>query len=544
MAAEGEELTLDLLFAPVLEETDAVLVNVGGIKTEQARIAVLRAILNAADQVFSGLVTALKFAGDGALLTNIVTTGVGGTSSAGSLSLVCNSGGANPGSQIVWFKDGLTLGSFDENGFSPATGIPYSHADSAIPFAKDINANGFDLINSKTISELQRGKGIRLNGTSHNVAVTDNANINFAADPFSIAGAFRINGDHESGSIGRIIHKRIAAGPGFVIFTRSDGDNTLQFEVDDGITDFTIKSDNNLVVGKIYLFVIRNDRSGNANMHLSGELQADTSSSSAGDTTNADPLYIGQNDSAGQHFNGELFSVRFFNRYLTDDESKSSNLLKQLDFKDIGANQTELTGGTLTPGKGYKTKTFVAGDNFTNVADIGAAANVTGAEWVAIATTPTTWTNSSVLKLNGCIYEPDFENCSPERLPDKQNRNDGAVDADLINQGTFEEYNDRYYAFATDNNTFDLPDGSIELQIFIDVITGQAAQTIRIGTSDGGEEVVADVSVASSGMIKAAMVLDTFRDGDQLFIGSDGGSGWTTLDFDLYVKYNVIGGIV
>lgn len=142
MVASGEQVTLDLEFAVALSETDSVLVNVDGTKTEQARIAVLRSILSASDQVFSGLVTALKFSGDGSLLTNIVSTGVGGTSSVGSLSLVCNSGGANPGSEIAWFKDGLLLGSFDENGFSPATGIPYSHADASIPFAKNINLAG------------------------------------------------------------------------------------------------------------------------------------------------------------------------------------------------------------------------------------------------------------------------------------------------------------------------------------------------------------------------------------------------------------------
>lgn len=52
------------------------------------------------------------------------------------------------------------------------------------------------------------------------------------------------------------------------------------------------------------------------------------------------------------------------------------------------------TSGTLTVGKKYRIHTFVAGDSFTNV---GASSNATGVDFVATGTTPTTWTNSSVL---------------------------------------------------------------------------------------------------------------------------------------------------
>jgi len=39
------------------------------------------------------------------------------------------------------------------------------------------------------------------------------------------------------------------------------------------------------------------------------------------------------------------------------------------------------------------------------------------------------------------------------------------------------------------------------------------------------------------------MVLDNFRDGDQLFLGSDGDDPWVALDFNFYVIYKIIKGI-
>lgn len=51
------------------------------------------------------------------------------------------------------------------------------------------------------------------------------------------------------------------------------------------------------------------------------------------------------------------------------------------------------TSGTLVSGAKYKIVTFVTGDNFSNLS----ATNVTGNVFTASGTTPTTWTNGSVL---------------------------------------------------------------------------------------------------------------------------------------------------
>ncbi len=52
------------------------------------------------------------------------------------------------------------------------------------------------------------------------------------------------------------------------------------------------------------------------------------------------------------------------------------------------------TSGTITSGKRYELVDFIAGDDFTNV---GAGSNADGVVFVATGTTPTTWTNSSVV---------------------------------------------------------------------------------------------------------------------------------------------------
>lgn len=65
------------------------------------------------------------------------------------------------------------------------------------------------------------------------------------------------------------------------------------------------------------------------------------------------------------------------------------------------------TSGTLTIGRRYYIKSYVASDDFTNV---GAGSNATAVSFTATGTTPTTWTNSSQLVPLGPIdahsYQP------------------------------------------------------------------------------------------------------------------------------------------
>lgn len=61
------------------------------------------------------------------------------------------------------------------------------------------------------------------------------------------------------------------------------------------------------------------------------------------------------------------------------------------------------TSGTLTVGKRYVITDFNAGDDFANVG----AVNETGAVFAATGTTPTTWTNASILNEADPLYNCD-----------------------------------------------------------------------------------------------------------------------------------------
>ena len=94
------------------------------------------------------------------------------------------------------------------------------------------------------------------------------------------------------------------------------------------------------------------------------------------------------------------FSVEKIGRY---------NASAKTDWKDIGGSMTQQTSGTLVIGKMYRSFDWISDDDFTNVSSTGASANVDGAEWTCIATTPTKWTNASKLIPLGCVLDLEPE---------------------------------------------------------------------------------------------------------------------------------------
>ena len=78
---------------------------------------------------------------------------------------------------------------------------------------------------------------------------------------------------------------------------------------------------------------------------------------------------------------------------------QNSSLQKGL-IADIGLSEWHVqpgaaqTSGTVTSGSTYIIGLFVAGDDFTNIG----AVNVSGSVFKATGTTPTTWTNSSIVR--------------------------------------------------------------------------------------------------------------------------------------------------
>ena len=71
------------------------------------------------------------------------------------------------------------------------------------------------------------------------------------------------------------------------------------------------------------------------------------------------------------------------------------------------------TSGTLTTGTEYTINKFVASDDFTNIG----GTNVTGNTFTATGTTPTTWTNSSVVSETN-TYTPEIDSEFHQALVD------------------------------------------------------------------------------------------------------------------------------
>lgn len=74
----------------------------------------------------------------------------------------------------------------------------------------------------------------------------------------------------------------------------------------------------------------------------------------------------------------------------------SFTLFKNAGTADFLLNRQTVaaTSGTLTVGIAYRLTDWITNDDFTNV---GAGSNADGIEFVATGTTPTTWTNSSIV---------------------------------------------------------------------------------------------------------------------------------------------------
>ena len=338
--AEGEVSTLDLLFAEVLAETDSLIVNTGGVATEQTRISVLRVFLQTAFAGLnvSGKVIADIFSGSGAELHSVPGTGPGGTASAGTLTIQCNDDDSTPGAKIVFSKGllGVVLGELDENGFRPAAGIPYTHADDAIPFAKSLNLQDFEFIRSKTITEMQRGKSLHYNGINAETEVPNNVNINFNTDDLTIFIRFRWNGGIE-----QLVSKRNTSNDGYQIETRSAG-VTIRF---DAAGTTIIATDETMVAGRIYSLMIRYKRGIELASWVLGDKQLDTAVGDSGDLNNTRSLFFGADgDVATEYLNSDLFRIIFWNKAVSveDCASWASNHLRELEFKEIGASQTEL----------------------------------------------------------------------------------------------------------------------------------------------------------------------------------------------------------
>jgi len=123
-----------------------------------------------------------------------------------------------------------------------------------------------------------------------------------------------------------------------------------------------------------------------------------------GMSNTAQPVHLGRVNAT--YADGQIKDVKLFNRELSAAEVTTLYNEGQLGFADEWGGAIA-TSGTLTAGKRYRLRDFIAGDDFTNV---GAASNADGVEFIATGTTPTTWSNSSEVEGIGTLADIRAEN--------------------------------------------------------------------------------------------------------------------------------------
>ena len=200
---------------------------------------------------------------------------------------------------------------------------------------------------------------------------------------------------------------------------------------------------------------------------------------------------------------GKIYLARQFNRMLTAAEviehyNNGRPDLYRLPYADIGASQAALTSGTLVVGKRYIIDTYNASDDFTNV---GAASNASGVTFIATGTTPTTWTASSSLRATGCNAEYLPENMGRLGAIETMGGLHGSSAGSPISLSAEQKatiYRDVKLSIANSATTLTniVPNGYM-----IESIRAKASDSItavKIGTSSGGEQVVASVAAGTT----------------------------------------------
>lgn len=158
-------------------------------------------------------------------------------------------------------------------------------------------------------------------------------------------------------------------------------------------------------------------------LYVNGQAIAATAANNAsytGQQNTSQPLWIGRQGST-TYANGSIRDVKIFNRELTASEIAELARGNDFGFADEWGGATA-TSGTLTVGKRYRLRDWITGDDFTNV---GADSNADGVEFIATGTTPTTWTNSSVVESIGSIadFRAEDYNESASKLLDRSSNN-------------------------------------------------------------------------------------------------------------------------
>lgn len=259
-------------------------------------------------------------------------------------------------------------------------------------------------VNDRQLSKAP-GNGLYFDGTNDYVNVGDQALLEFGNavtdTPFSIHAVVKF---YVAGAADPVVSKSTGSAPNNeYLLTKLSGD-TLRFEVmdSDAANYLRVETNSTVPIGEWIDISVTYDGSSTdtgLNLYINGVAVAQTRSSNAYTAMHAGGALFEISKQSTDFANQDISSVHVFNRELTAAEALRLSIENVPEVPDQWG-KANLTSGTLEVGKMYRLTDWISGDSFTNV---GASSNADGVEFVATATTPTTWTNSSIVTPLGAV---------------------------------------------------------------------------------------------------------------------------------------------
>lgn len=299
-----------------------------------------------------------------------------------------------------------TISASDKSAMRTELGTPAS-AEGLTPAnnLSDVSSDATSRTNLKVLSRSevfgvkQSGAGLYFDGTNDTVALGDQTKLEPGADrDFTLSGIafFPVN----PASAMMLYNKRPTGGVGVNVQIDTSG-RLFSFIADSGGGTGT-PSDGDSLAGHPFIWMITYDRSGVVTRYVNDLAYGTTAniSSRNGSLASSDQARIGGTGS-GNYFDGIIWATQVWN--CIPSAAARAEFMKT-GIVPVGYQWAgdDLTSGSLVVGQRYIINSYQSADDFTNV---GASSNATGIEFVATGTTPTTWTNSSVITPAGVMAD-------------------------------------------------------------------------------------------------------------------------------------------
>ena len=426
----------------------------------------------------------------------------------------------------VVINTSLTLNNSSINEFS-TDGTFAGNSDVAVPtekaaktyvdskifttFNSDIDGQGYYLINSPTVSNLaSQGAGYWFGGT--------NAEITLDTNPRWKIGSTIIIGIRSS-DVSSLTNYIYGGGSGEYGSWYFDATHLC---IGSSSNRFGIAKSNFIAGYNVVAATLSTDETIDA--YLNGRLLTVASDYRA----NVSGISRIGSRGGANFYKGGLSMFLAFNKALSATEIKDLYSGATIPYKYEGASQTALTSGTLVVGKEYIIDTYVAGDDFTNVG----GTNVTGTVFTATGTTPTTWTNSSSLRRQGCVLDLNPSGVGHAQWQDNSGNGLHGTVSGALPTALPSDHVERYYKSAMTGDTTltsVVPAGYCLEYIVFQETAGNTA-TLDLGTSAGGNQVFINQAITASSITTVSInTVFSLSAATTLYLNDDdAGSSWNS----------------